>query len=256
MAQAAVLALLTSLHVIQPWMVLVLAFAFGTVNAFDLPARQSFLVEMVEKGDLTNAIALNSSAFNMARIVGPAIAGILVALLGEAGCFWVNALSYLAVIWGLWVMRIDHPRHEPSAQHPWHVLREGVGYAWRTTPIRNLLLLLGFMAGFGFQFMVLLGTGLYLPYVAVHTTIFERLIAIMRDRGNLGFLMYVADSAGYFGYVILMVAQGALPSGGGFLRFFEATCAIIGVLTCVSLGVGGLYFARRGVRAVPAGAAS
>src|SRR5262249_3012439 len=123
MAQAAVLALLTSLHVIQPWMVLVLAFAFGTVNAFDLPARQSFLVEMVEKGDLTNAIALNSSAFNMARIVGPAIAGILVALIGEAGCFWVNALSYLAVIWGLWVMRIDHPRHEPRAQHPWHVLR-------------------------------------------------------------------------------------------------------------------------------------
>ncbi len=106
----------------------------------------------------------------------------------------------------------------------------------------------------GFAFMVLLGTGLYLPYVAIHTTIFERLIAIVRDRGNLGFLMYVADSAGYFGYVLLMLARGALPSGGGFLRFFEVACAIIGVLTCVSLGLGGLYFARRGIRAVPAGA--
>ena len=108
----------------------------------------------------------------------------------------------------------------------------------------------------GFASMVLLGMGLYLPYVAIHTTIFERLIAITRDRGNLGFLMYVADSAGYFGYVILMIARGALPSGGGFLGFFKTTCAIIGVLACVSLGMSGLYFARRGVRAVPAGAAS
>jgi hypothetical protein len=120
-----------------------------------------------------------------------------------------------------------------------------------------LLALAGLQRGWlgGFAFMVLLGTGLYLPYVAVHTTIFERLIAITRDRGNLGFLMYVADSAGYFGYVVLTIGKGALPSGGGFLRFFEATCAIIGVLTCVSLTMAGLYFARRGVRAVPAGAA-
>ncbi len=124
------------------------------------------------------------------------------------------------------------------------------------------LLMLASLAGLergwlgGFAFMVLLGTGLYLPYVAVHTTIFERLIAMVRDRGNLGFLMYVADSVGYFGYVIVMIARGALPSGGGFLQFFGTTCAIIGVLTCVSLGMGGLYFARRVARAVPAGAAS
>lgn len=107
-----------------------------------------------------------------------------------------------------------------------------------------------------FAFMVLLGTGLYLPYVAVHTTIFERLIAIKRDRGNLGFLMYVADSAGYLGYCLLIIARGALPSGGGFLRFFEATCAIIGVLTCICLGMAGLYFAQHGVHSVPAGATS
>jgi hypothetical protein len=99
-----------------------------------------------------------------------------------------------------------------------------------------------------FAFMVLLGTGLYLPYVLIHTTIFERLIAIMRDRSNLGFLMYVADSVGYLGYVVLMITKGALPSGGGFLRFFEATCAIVGVLTCVSLGMGGLYFGRSAER--------
>jgi hypothetical protein len=89
----------------------------------------------------------------------------------------------------------------------------------------------------GFTFMVLLGTGLYLPYVAIQTTTFERLIAINRDRGNLGFLMYLADSAGYLGYVLLMIAQGALPTGGGFMGFFLATCGIVGVLTCASLAI-------------------
>jgi hypothetical protein len=109
----------------------------------------------------------------------------------------------------------------------------------------------------GFPFMVLLGTGLYLPYVAVHTTIFERLLAMTRDRANLGFLMYVADSAGYLGYVLLMLSRGLMPSGSGFLRFFETTCWVIGVLTLVSLAMGGSYFARRSViQAVPAGEAS
>lgn len=108
----------------------------------------------------------------------------------------------------------------------------------------------------GFGFVVLLGTGLYLPYVAVHTTIFERLIAMTEARGNLGFLMYVADSAGYLGYVVLMMTKGFLPTSGDFLGFFEATCWVIGLLSCVCLATGGVYFARRAVRAVPAGGAS
>src|SRR4029453_10020696 len=92
-------------HVVAPWIVLILAFVFGTINALDLPARQSFVVELVGKEDLPNAIALNSAAFNTARIVGPAVAGILLATVGEAGCFWINALSYVAVIGSLW--RVD-----------------------------------------------------------------------------------------------------------------------------------------------------
>ncbi len=97
----------------------------------------------------------------------------------------------------------------------------------------------------GFAFMVLLGSGLYLPYVAIHTTVFERLIAMTRERGNLGFLMYVADSAGYLGYAGLMIARSALPAGPDFLRFFETTCWVIAVLTCASLLMGWGYFARR-----------
>ena len=98
----------------------------------------------------------------------------------------------------------------------------------------------------GFSFMVLLGTGLYLPYVAVHTTLFERLIAMSRDRGNLGYLMYVADSVGYLGYAALMIAKGLLPNASDFLQFFKATCWILAALTCASLIISWGYFARQG----------
>ena len=101
----------------------------------------------------------------------------------------------------------------------------------------------------GFTFMVLVGAGLYLPYVAVHTTLFERLIAMTRERGNLGFLMYVADSVGYLGYAALLIARGALPAGSSFLQFFEAVCLVIAVLTCVSLIMSWRYFARQTVSA-------
>jgi hypothetical protein len=134
----------------------------------------------------------------------------------------------------------------------------GVAFAGSLLMVIALAALEGEWIG-GFAFMVLLGAGLYLPYVAVHTTIFERLLAMTRDRGNLGFLMYVADSAGYLGYAALMVARGLLPTGGNFLRFFVVTCWAIGVLTCLSLTISGAYFARRAartVRAVPVGEAS
>src|SRR6185503_47005 len=105
LVHAGALALLVTLGVVQPWMVIVLALVFGTISAFDLPARQSFLVEMVGREDLSNAIALNSAAFNAARVFGPAVAGIVVAWTGESWCFWINALSFLAVI--AMLMRMD-----------------------------------------------------------------------------------------------------------------------------------------------------
>ena len=155
MLQAVLLAALTMLHLLSPWGLLALAFAFGIINAFDLPARQTFLVEMVGKEDLSNAIALNSAAFNAARVVGPAIAGVLVATMGEDGCFWLNAASYLAVLYSLWQMHLVYAGAELQAGAIEH-LREGIGYAWRNEPIRNLLLLLGVTAGLGFQYLILL----------------------------------------------------------------------------------------------------
>ena len=128
MILAAILALLTLSGRIQVWQIMVLAAGLGVVNAFDIPARQAFLIDMVGREDLLNAIALNSSMFNGARIIGPAIAGILVASIGEGWCFFVNAVSYIAVIVGLLLMRI-----EPSCQSG-----EPRGRRWRTSS-RDLL---------------------------------------------------------------------------------------------------------------------
>ena len=153
LVQAALLALVVSLGVVQPWMVLVLALMFGVVSAFDLPARQSFLIEMVGKDDLPNAIALNSAAFNAARVAGPAVAGLVLATAGEATCFWVNAVSYLAVVVVLSRMSLAPRAAEAAAPG---ALREGIDYALSVPPIRNLLILLGITTSLGFQYNVLL----------------------------------------------------------------------------------------------------
>src|SRR6266542_5086897 len=124
MMLATILAALTLTGTVKIWHIFVLAALLGVVNAFDIPARQSFLVDMVGKEDLMNAIALNSSMFNGARIIGPAIAGILVAKIGEGWCFLANALSYIAVIIGLLMMRVRH-RAEPAAVSGFTHVMEG-----------------------------------------------------------------------------------------------------------------------------------
>ena len=156
LAQAVALAALTTAGRIEAWMLLVLAFAFGTFNAFDLPARQAVLVDLVdgEREDLTNAIALNSAAFNTARVIGPAVAGVLLVTVGEAGCFWINAVSFLAVIASLIAIRPTAPRE--ARENLVESLRAGARYVMATTPIRNLLVLLAITAGLGFQYMTLL----------------------------------------------------------------------------------------------------
>jgi hypothetical protein len=104
--------------------------------------------------------------------------------------------------------------------------------------------------------MVLMGLGLYLPYVAIHTTLFERLIAMTRERGNLGFLMYLADAAGYLGYAAVMIGKSFLPRQGVFLRFYTSVSWLIAVLVLSGLALGWAYFSSRGRDEVSAGAAS
>jgi MFS family permease len=156
MAQAVVLAALTSFGHIQPWMLLSLALVFGVINSFDLPARQAFVFELVGKDDLPNAIALNSAAFNAARVVGPAMAGVIVAVGGEAWCFWINALTYIAVIWSLSRVHMGPRQAQIAEGGVMRRMREGLAYVRGVPSIRNLLLLLGIAGGLGFQYMVLL----------------------------------------------------------------------------------------------------
>lgn len=153
---ALILAALTLFHVVKVWHIFVLAALLGVVNAFDLPGRQAFLVDMVGKEDLMNAIALNSSMFNGARIIGPAIAGILVSRIGEGWCFFANGISYIAVIIGLFMMRVKTRSFIPPEGSPITHIVEGFRWAWNAEPIRALLLLLGLVSLVAMPYSVLM----------------------------------------------------------------------------------------------------
>jgi MFS family permease len=150
------LAFLTFTGRIQVWHVMILATLLGVVSAFDIPVRQAFVAEMVGREDLINAIALNSSMMNGARIIGPAAAGIVVSLVGEAWCFLLNGLSYLAVIVGLIFITSGNTRpHEHEGSHIEAIL-EGFRFVWHTRPVKALLLLLGVSSLMGMPYTVLM----------------------------------------------------------------------------------------------------
>jgi len=155
MILACILAGLTLVHLITVPEIFVLAALLGVVNAFDIPGRQAFLVEMVGKEDLINAIALNSSMFNGARIIGPAIAGVLVAKIGEGWCFFANAVSYIAVIIGLVMMRLPPRTYWRHGSPIAHII-EGFRWVRDTAPIRALLLLLGLVSLVAMPYTVLM----------------------------------------------------------------------------------------------------
>lgn len=156
MVLAGILAVLTLTHRITVWEVVVLAALMGAVNAFDIPARQAFLVDMVGREDLMNAIALNSSMFNGARVIGPSIAGILVASIGEGWCFAANSISYIAVIIGLLLMHVNRAPVETLRVSPFEHIVEGFRFVWNTGPIRALLLLLGLVSLVAMPYSVLM----------------------------------------------------------------------------------------------------
>jgi MFS family permease len=147
MVQAFILASLTLMGVVAVHQLIILAIFLGLVNAFDMPTRQAFVVEMVEKReDLGNAIALNSFLFNGARLVGPSIAGILISILGEGMCFLFNGLSFLAVIIALLAMKMTPNKRESERTQVWRGLKEGFTYAFRFPPIRSILFFLGWIS--------------------------------------------------------------------------------------------------------------
>ena len=158
MAQALVLAALTLSGIIEVWHIIALGVVLGCVNSFDMPVRQSFVIDMVEgKEILGNAIALNSLQFNVARLIGPSIAGILIAIWGEGVCFLINGLSFIAVIWSLAAMRVPlRGEASPKNYKVMEGIREGFDYASKSIPIRYILLLLSVVSVTGASYVVLM----------------------------------------------------------------------------------------------------
>jgi MFS family permease len=156
MILAFILAFLTFAGLVRVWHVMILAISLGMVNAFDAPTRQSFVKEMVGGEDLLNAIALNSFVFNAARILGPAVAGILISLVGEAGCFLINGLTFLAVIAGLLLMRMQDLVFPSINNSLLASLKQGFSYIKGNKKVLGLLLMSSTMSVFGFSYAVLM----------------------------------------------------------------------------------------------------
>ena len=198
MLLAFVLSALTLLGHIKVWEIMVVASSLGLVNAFDIPARQAFVVEMVGQQDLVNAIALNSAMVNGARILGPAVAGVTVAAIGEGWCFFANGVSYIAVLVGLLLMTVT-PRARGGGRSGLRSLVEGFHWVARTGPIRALLLLLGLVSLTGMPYMVLM-------------PIFADRILHSGARG-LGLLMGAAGVGAIIGTLALAARHGVRGLG-------------------------------------------
>ncbi len=215
MLQALALAALTLSNKVEVWHVLVLATILGSINAFDMPARQSLIIQMTSKSDLLSAISLNSAIFNAARVIGPGVAGLLVAGFGEGVCFLLNSLSFLAVIGGLLAMRL--PRFVPQRQDsPWTHLIAGFRYAYQAKPVRALLSMMAAVTIAGMPALVLM------PFFA--EDIFHR-----GSRG-LGFLMGAMGTGAVVGTLVLarrrsisglttVIVYSALSLGASYLLF-------------------------------------
>lgn len=233
MLLAFALAGLTLGGVIQVWHILLLATVQGLVNAFDMPTRQSFIVEMVGKADLPNAIALNSTMFNSARMIGPAVGGLLVALTGEGWCFLINGLSFLGVLTGLACMTTA-PRAAAAAHGKGGII-EGLAFAARTEPFRSLLLLVALLSMTGMSFTVLLplfadqlqggpdGYGLLMGAVGMGALAGAIRLAMQHDSSKLNLLPGLAAAGMGIGLILL----GLAPS------FWTAAGALLGIGFCL-----------------------
>jgi len=207
MVLAFTLAILDWTGMVQYWHVAILATLLGVVNTIDMPARQSFIIEMVGKEDLMNAIALNSSIFNAARAMGPAIAGIVISAAGTGACFFVNGLSFLAVLWGLLLMKME--MSTPKAHKSYHVvedIKEALGYIRETPVLLITIVLVAVISIFAVNFNVLV-------------PVFARQ-ELHKDAAGFGFLMSAFGSGALFGAISLAVMSrlGPKPAfllGGG-----------------------------------------
>ena len=236
LVQAVLLALLTLMGWIQPSHIILLGAALGVVYAFDMPARQALVHEMVDTEDLANAVALNSSMINAARIVGPALAGLVVARFGEGVCFVINAASYIATISALLMMKLAaRPPRETAPLSIGRSLLDGYRYTLATTPIRDLLILLGVVGVMGMPYMTLM------PVFAsqVHRSGADTL-GLMFGAVGLGALVGALCLAQRKNIIGLgrVIVFAALGFGIGLILFTVARLFWLSLLLLVGVGCG------------------
>jgi MFS family permease len=244
MIQAFLLAALTLTGVIEMWHIIALSLWLGATNAFDIPVRQSFVVEMVDNPeDLGNAIALNSSTVNAGRLLGPALGGVLTAFFGVGLCFLVNGISFLAVLVALLLMRIKPRDITPSKKHVLHNLVEGFQYAFRFPPIRALLLIMALVSLTGIPYASLL------PVFARHILSSGPkgygLLVSGIGTGALAGALYLASRTTVLGLGRL-IALAPLLLGGGLIAFSLSSSFILSLLLMPVLGVGQMLLMAAG----------
>jgi len=228
MLQALTLAVLTLTGLVQVWHLIVLSAVLGLINAFDVPSRQSFVVEMIaERDDLGNAIALNSLIFNGARLVGPTVAGFVIALFDEGGCFLLNGLSFLAIIAMLLAMNLPPKVKETQMIRVFQGLKEGCVYAYGFAPIRYILLQLALISFMSVSYSVLL-------------PVFARDI-LMGGPQTLGFLM-AASGLGAATGALYLASRATVLGLGRVIAFASAV-----------FGLGMIFFSQSGVLVVSLG---
>jgi MFS family permease len=216
---AALLGILTAFEIVELWMIYVLAFALGSVSVIEVPTRQSFVIEMVGEDQLSNAIGLNSTVFTSARVIGPAIAGVLIAGVGIAWCFLINALSFAAVIVSLTKMNAAELHRGAPVERSKGQLREGLRYVWNTPILRTSLLMMAIIGTIAFNFRILLpvmaeeefggGAGTYGALSAVMGvgTVLGALFVASRKYPTRKTLIYSAMA-----YGVLIVIAGLAPN--------------------------------------------
>ncbi|HUT97805.1 MAG TPA: MFS transporter [bacterium] len=215
--QAVILTIIVYTGVVQIWHIFALGLFIGLVNSVDMPTRQAFVIKMVDRReDLASAIAMNSAMFNGARLVGPLIAGFVIAGFGEKFCFLLNAVSYLAVIVSLAAMRIKHARPERGAVKVFAELKEGLSYTFRSPPIRSILLMISFLSLTA------------MPYITIMPVMAKLVLA--GDASTYGFLMG-AIGVGALGGAVFLASRKA----------FVGLWNIIPIATCI-FGTGLLLF--------------
>jgi len=236
MVQALTLALVVSTHALQVWNLVALNVFAGIILAIDLPARQAFIVEMVGSGhDLPNAVALNSFVINGGRMLGPAIAGVLLTLVSPAVCFFLNGISYIAVVAALWAMRVKHDEEPPSKSSPVEDLIEGVRYATGFAPIWALLLLVALVSLAGMPYAVLM------PIFAAEVLHGgARTLGLLMTAPGIGALVgtvYLASRKSIYG-AGARVAAGAIVFGGGLIATGLARSQTLALVALAFVGLG------------------